>query len=149
MADFGRSDLVISPRRGGSVEYACLAEFVRRAGVTFIREKVMFDLYLACPYSHADKRIRQYRFDIVTIVTGRLMREGLMVFSPISKTHPIAEKCSLPGDWAYWEKYDRIAINHCKELWVLTLDGWRESVGVKAEIAIAEELNKPVIYLAE
>ncbi len=107
----------------------------------------MFDLYLACPYTHPDKRVRQYRFDMVTVTAGRLMREGLMVFSPISKTHPIAEKCGLPGDWEYWEKYDTIAIAHCKELWVLTLDGWEDSIGVKAETKIAEQLNKPIIYL--
>lgn len=109
----------------------------------------MFDLYLACPYSDPDPLIRQYRFDMVTVNTGRLMREGLMVFSPISKTHPISEKCGLPTDWAFWEKYDRIAIGCSKALWVLTLDGWRESVGVRAEIKIAEELGKEIVYLAE
>ena len=31
---------------------------------------------------------------------------------------------------------------------VLMLDGWRESVGVAAEIRIAGELGKPVRYLA-
>jgi hypothetical protein len=30
---------------------------------------------------------------------------------------------------------------------VLTLPGWRESVGVQAEIAIARELGKPVTFL--
>ena len=84
---------------------------------------------------------------MVTINAGRLMREGLMVFSPISKTHPIAERCGLPLDWAYWEKYDRIAIAHCKELWVLTLDGWESSVGVKAEMEIAKEMGRPIKYL--
>jgi hypothetical protein len=29
---------------------------------------------------------------------------------------------------------------------VLMLDGWRESIGVQAEIAIANELGKPVTY---
>ena len=109
----------------------------------------MFDLYLATPYTHPDKRVREYRFEMVTITTGRLMREGLTVFSPISKMHPVAERCGLPTDWEYWEKYDRIAIAHCKELWVLTLDGWDASVGVKAEIEIAKEMGKPVIYLGE
>ncbi len=28
------------------------------------------------------------------------------------------------------------------------LDGWRESVGVQAEIAIARELGKPVTFLS-
>ncbi|MBX3452499.1 MAG: DUF1937 family protein [Planctomycetaceae bacterium] len=36
----------------------------------------------------------------------------------------------------------------CDEVVVLTLDGWRESAGVQAEIRIAGELGKPVRYLA-
>ena len=36
----------------------------------------------------------------------------------------------------------------CHEVVVLMLDGWRESVGVQAEIAIARELEKPITYLS-
>jgi hypothetical protein len=107
----------------------------------------MFDLYLACPYSDPDHFVRQERFNAVTKTAGRLLKDGLMVFSPISKTHPIAVNCGLPGDWEFWEKYDRIAIGHCRELWVLTLDGWQTSKGVKAEIQIATELQKPIVYI--
>jgi hypothetical protein len=35
----------------------------------------------------------------------------------------------------------------CDEVAVLMLDGWRESIGVQAEIAIARELCKPVTFL--
>jgi hypothetical protein len=36
----------------------------------------------------------------------------------------------------------------CDEVVVLTLAGWRESVGVQTEIRIAAELGKPVQYVA-
>lgn len=32
-------------------------------------------------------------------------------------------------------------------MWVLTLDGWRESRGVQAEMALVRELGKPVILV--
>lgn len=35
----------------------------------------------------------------------------------------------------------------CAGVWVLMLDGWRESGGVQAEIDIALRLKKPVMYL--
>jgi len=36
----------------------------------------------------------------------------------------------------------------CNDVVVVMLDGWRESVGVQAEIAIARELGKPVTFLS-
>ncbi len=35
----------------------------------------------------------------------------------------------------------------CDKVVVLMIDGWKESVGVQAEIAIARELGKPVSFL--
>ena len=52
---------------------------------------------------------------------------------------------SLAGDWKFWESYDRAHLEACTALAVLMLDGWKESVGVQAELAIAAELELPVI----
>ena len=70
-----------------------------------------------------------------------MLRCGIPVFSPVAHTHPIAAY-GLPLEWASWEKYDRIFLEMCSEVWVLMLDGWRESKGVQAEIGIAEEMGK-------
>ena len=53
----------------------------------------------------------------------------------------------MPLDWAFWQRHDRRYLEACDEVVVLMLDGWRESVGVQAEIAIARELGKPVTFL--
>ena len=53
----------------------------------------------------------------------------------------------LPDDWQFWQRHDRRYLDVCDEVVVLMLDGWRESVGVQAEIAIARELGKPVTFL--
>lgn len=104
-------------------------------------------IYLASPYSHTDPEIREKRFRNVCIAAARLIRAEHVVFSPIAHGHPIAEH-GLPSDWQYWERHDREQLKRCDEVVVLMLDGWRESVGVQAEIRIAGELGKPVWYVA-
>ena len=103
--------------------------------------------YLACPYSHADPATKEARFEAANKASAKLMKDGHLVFSPISHTHPIALAGELSGDWHFWKDYDTAFIEASKELIVLKEDGWQESVGVQAEIKIAEELSIPVTYL--
>ena len=103
-------------------------------------------IYLASPYSDDNPAVRGYRFLEVCRAAAKMMREGQHVFSPIAHSHPIAQ-FGLPGDWLYWEAFDRWFIERCEKVVVLMLPGWKESRGVRAEIRIAEELGKPVEYL--
>lgn len=104
-------------------------------------------IYLASPYSHEDKAVEAARFESVCKVAAALMREGQMVFSPIAHTHPIALAGDLPRGFDYYAAYDELMISRCDELYVLMLDGWRESVGVTAEVEIARRLGKRVRYV--
>lgn len=104
-------------------------------------------LYLATPYNHQDPGVREARFNTINHVAADLMKKGWHVFSPISHTHPIAEAGELPLGWEYWEKYDRLMLSMCDKLIVVTQIGWRESVGVQGEIAIAKELGLPIEYI--
>ena len=103
-------------------------------------------VYLATPYTHTDPEIQEARFMAVNIKAGELMAQGVHVFSPISHTHPIAQASELPTNWEFWKQYDFAILVHCCKVIVLCLHGWRESVGVAAEIAMAKELGIPVEY---
>ena len=103
--------------------------------------------YLASPYSHPDPAVREARFRAACRAAALLMRRGEAVFSPIAHSHCIATY-GLPIHWRFWEPIDRWHIERCDGLIVLTLDGWRDSVGVQAEIRIAVERGKPVRYVA-
>ncbi|HUQ71568.1 MAG TPA: DUF1937 family protein [Planctomycetaceae bacterium] len=103
-------------------------------------------IYLASPYSHPDLSVREQRFRDVCRAVIQLLHAGETVFSPIAHSHALAEH-GLPTDWSFWERHDRDHLSRCDEIIVLMLDGWRESVGVVAEIQIARELGKPVRYL--
>jgi hypothetical protein len=102
-------------------------------------------VYLASPYSHPDPEVREERFQAVARHAAKLMRDGVNVFSPISHTHPIAQY-DLPQGWEFWERYDRAMLGVCSRMIVLKLDGWKESKGVAAEIAIMQEQGKAVEY---
>ena len=102
-------------------------------------------VYLAGPYSHPDPEVREGRYRAACRKAADLMRKGALVFSPIVQSHPLTFH-GLPGDWAFWEHYDRRHLEQCDEVLVLTLSGWKESKGVQAEIALAEKLGKPVRF---
>ena len=55
-------------------------------------------------------------------------------------------RSGLPGTWEFWAEQDRRQLELCDEVVVLMLPGWRESEGVRAEVALAEELGKSVRY---
>lgn len=103
-------------------------------------------VYLASPYSHDDGAVRQKRFTEACRAASHLMQRGDFVFSPIAHTHPIA-LWGLPKGWDYWHQYDRWFLLRCERVVVLKLDGWRESVGVQAEIRIAESFGHSVEYM--
>lgn len=103
-------------------------------------------IYLASPYSHIDEVVREQRYHDACLATANLFRRGQNVFSPIVHGHPLVAH-GLPTDWSYWEAFDRDHIRLCDELAVLKIDGWGSSIGVAAEISIAEGLGKPVWFL--
>lgn len=105
--------------------------------------------YLACPYFHQDRAIRVARFEAANRVAARLMSQGEHIFSPISHTHPIAEAGDLPLGWDFWADYDEAIISCCYRIYVLMLDGWKESRGVGAELDLANEYDIEVVYLGE
>jgi len=104
-------------------------------------------IYLASPYSHADPTIREARFRAACRAVVDLVRAGHVVFAPIVHCHPLVEY-GFPTEWSFWERVDRAYLERCDELVVLMLEGWEESVGVRAELALAAELGKPIRYLA-
>jgi hypothetical protein len=105
--------------------------------------------YLATPYSHPDAAVRQARFDAVNGVAASMVADGQHVFSPIGHSHPMALVADLPTEWEYWSEFDSLMLSICTRLVVLCLDGWRESVGVRHEIEIAEAMGIPVEFITE
>jgi len=98
-------------------------------------------IYLACPYSDPDPKIRQDRFDAVSKAASEIMQMGHVVFSPISHSHPIAKYMPEQG-YDFWLKQNAPFLEWADELWILCIEGWFMSKGVQWEITRAGELGK-------
>ena len=104
-------------------------------------------IYLATPYSDPDPAVMEERFDAACHCAGALMARGEIVFSPIAHTHPIAVRCALPRDWAFWRRYDMALLMAAGKLLIVRLPGWEESRGIAGEIEIAKALRIPIEYI--
>lgn len=106
-------------------------------------------IYLASPYSHKDSTIVKTRFLLVEQCTVALIKRGLFAWSPIVHCHEMATKYTMPTDAEFWKKYNFDFIRRCDAVYVLKIPGWEESKGVAMEIALANELYLPVIFVNE
>lgn len=105
-------------------------------------------IYLAGPYSHIDPLVRAERAIAITRAAVKLISEGKHVFSPITESHQYS-MYGVSGGWEFWKEHDLLMLSKCDELYILTLPGWRESVGVTAEMAEALRTGKTVTLLDE
>lgn len=104
-------------------------------------------IYVANPYSNADKMVMRMRAELVIQYAAYLYNKNVIVFSPIAHGEAVALKYDLPTDYAYWKASCEAFISHCKAVYVLCLEGWRESTGVTAEIKFAKGLGIEVKYV--
>ena len=102
--------------------------------------------YLSIPYTHSDPFVRAYRFEVANKIAAALMLEGRIILSPISMSHPMSVY-GLPGDWDFWQDYDEAYVKASGKILVVKLEGWKKSVGVKAEIKLAKKYKIPVSYI--
>tara|TARA_Y100000593_G_C4075916_1_gene221457 strand:- start:152 stop:499 length:348 start_codon:yes stop_codon:yes gene_type:complete len=103
-------------------------------------------IYIASPYSHDTKAIRDWRAQAVARYAADLVSRGLHVFCPISHSHPWTE-FGVCQDHEFWMEFDRPFMDMCDQLHVYTLPGWGTSRGVAEEIRHFVEKEKPVHYI--
>lgn len=107
-------------------------------------------LYLACPYSHPDPSVREYRYCTANRVAAQLMKAGIVVFSPLSHSVPISRHIpAVEMDHRFWMNQDLPLLCQCDEVLVLYLEGCRQSLGVRAEIFEALAHEKPITLIEE
>lgn len=90
-------------------------------------------IYLGQPYSGTPEVMHE-RFLLGRKVTAHLIRQGLTVFSPIVHCHEMALAEQLPTDFKFWQNYCIDMLKAADEFWVLSIPGWQESAGLKAEL---------------
>jgi hypothetical protein len=107
-------------------------------------------IYLACPYTDVSFEVRERRYRAATIAAASLIRQGRIVFSPITMTHPIdvvlaGQKGTLGSE--FWVQFDEAFMGCCSEMVILKVDGWENSSGIEREKRFFEARGLPVRYL--
>jgi hypothetical protein len=108
-------------------------------------------IYLACPYTHPSYSVREQRFNAATKVAAALIRQGHVVFSPITMTHPIdsilaGEEATLGSN--YWVEFDEAFMDACSAMVILKIDGWNLSDGIRREIEYFRMQRKPIRFVS-
>lgn len=101
-------------------------------------------IYLASPYSSPSLTLMVSRYYRARKFTTKQLQSGVAIFSPIVYGRQMeGEMGKAAADWA---SFNNDMLPLCGEVWVLCLPGWMDSVGVAAEIKLAESLSIPVRY---
>ena len=112
------------------------------------RDDRQIKVYLACPFSHKNPMVRKRRVFISTMCAAMILKNGYMVYSPLTHTSSIAE--FLPPEnecsWKYWKDISLTFVDWADELWVIMLNGWQKSIGVAAEIKHANKNQMKTRY---
>ena len=103
--------------------------------------------YLAAPYRHPEKSVRDARLEAVSRVASELSEIDRRVFCPLAYAASLLENGFGLKDDEWWYDYDLGWLSHCAGLIVLMLPGWSESMGVRLEIEAAESWRIPIFRM--
>jgi|ERR1700676_2436738 len=106
-------------------------------------------IYLASPYSHIDASVRALRFLEAERASHYFLLRKNWNYSPIVYCHLMAQKFGLPTDFAYWQELNKAMLVYSRALYILTLDGWKQSVGVRYEWDFAQHEGILVRFVAK
>lgn len=108
-------------------------------------------IYVASPYSSELATIRHKRYEEVRRWTfNRIAVKQECLFSPIVYMHEHAVNYNLPTDAEFWWRFNQQFLIAARQLYVLQLTGWQESLGVKQEVKFAGDIIPaiPVTYFS-
>lgn len=107
-------------------------------------------IYLACPYTSKAPHSGAWeavRFQLANIAAMAFIRQGAIVFSPLSHSHPIAmTQPATKNTHSLWLSQDLAFLDRSDVMIILDLPGARTSFGVGREIQFCEETQKPYFY---
>lgn len=107
--------------------------------------------YLATPYSFSNTSSedeKRQRFNQVTRQALLLFNDGINVYSPITQHHTIARHGdTISLSTAEWMEFDLTFLSVANQMYVLMLDGWKESKGLSQEIKYARANHIPIEYI--
>ena len=114
--------------------------------------------YLAHPYTVKNKKGEyvaggeEANFQLCNLRAARLIEKGVLIYSPISHTHPIHQIYPpfVGGEvHVMWYEFDNAIIRATPFEGIILSPGWENSQGCRGEKVLFEELGRKVKYLTE
>ena len=93
--------------------------------------------YLAAPYTSVVDKDELMKKIMTFIGKYHLANSEDQIVSPLLNHFSLPHVPGLGSDWEFWKNYSENLIKRCDKIIVLNIPGWRESVGVQAEIELA------------
>jgi hypothetical protein len=75
------------------------------------------------------------------------MKHDYVFLLPITQGHLLSTIGNIESDFTRWKTQSLGMLSACDEMWVVKLDGWKESTGVKEEIKFARYQLIPIKYI--
>ena len=103
-------------------------------------------IYLASQFSNSKFWVRWHRVYVATKCAAKLMRDGYVVFSPL--THSFFCALFMPKklmcDFDFWMRKDLPFVEFCDCLIIISKeDKWQKSKGVSKELSRNNAINHP------
>lgn len=106
-------------------------------------------IYLASPYNDPSPTIREARKEAVADCMAYFARTAadVCIYSPIMNWGYVAVKHTLPHSFDFWAQQDFHMIQKSRAVWVLKVEGWEDSYGIRQEMEYANNINRPLFYV--
>ena len=94
--------------------------------------------------------IQDERFETMRAIVAEIFIQQSVIFpySPIVYSHDLNTYIERVDNIGFdWVERDKIILAKCDGMVVVTMDGWKESVGVQEEIKFCEENDIPITYM--
>lgn len=105
--------------------------------------------YLSIPFSHSNPSVVQERMTMFwKALAHRITISKEVVVSPMTLYPMLDYVPHIPTNYDYWGPYSESLLSQCDTLYVLMLEGWKESKGVQGEIDFAMNHKIQIIYLS-
>lgn len=103
-------------------------------------------IYLASPYSHDNPQMRSHRAGVASQCAADLMDNQTIVYCPVAHGHCISSFSPLAASFGhdFWMRHCRAMLWNCDQLFILPLEGWRQSKGMQEEIELAKSNKMPI-----
>jgi len=101
-------------------------------------------IYLAAPYTKV--KDKEKVFQVCNRIAALLFSQGKQVFSPISHSHLIDIKTTKKVNWV---AFDAQILAICSDIYVVCMDGYKESEGLRTELKQGIKQGKRIFYIDE